>query len=287
MNYSAQLLNVLAASDTVSTIVIAPNAPPVSRTSDGIRVAMNVVLDAADVLDTLTTLRAQGGRNDSVSLSGSGTFVFGIRDVGRIRVSHVTQRGSKVARITRIPFRIPDLDAICENAPALDKLLSATDSSPGTFVAVCGPSSLKNGLFVYSLLNKINQTRKKLLFILERALTFLMAHGNSIVVQTELSADVKTLEDGMDDAFLIEPDLIYVGDVRLNDQLPGVTHAIQSRISTVVSSATMDGCALLNTFILPRRQQPGVLEPPVYTVKVTPVPDGRVSVDVSEAPASG
>jgi len=266
--------------------VIAPKAPPVSQTADGLQVAMTVVLDAADVLDTLTALRGRAARTDTLALAESETFTFGIRDVGRIRVSYITQRGTKVVRISRIPSRIPDPDAVCEDPAALDRLFKAISSPQGGFLAVWGPSCQANSLLVYALLGKVNRTQRRLLYILERALSFLMAHGNSIVVQAELNAEVKTLQRGLDDALLREPDLIYVGDIRPDDDLPMLVHAIHSRIVAVVSSVTMDGSMLLRKFAPAHASPQGFVEPPACAVRVTPAAAGRVSVEFTAAPAA-
>ena len=59
MNRSSDILDYLAGSDETNSVILAPNAPPVVHDAGDLRVVLNFVLTAEDVMDTFAGLRAQ------------------------------------------------------------------------------------------------------------------------------------------------------------------------------------------------------------------------------------
>ena len=92
MNRSDDLLKYLSTTDDPVAIIVTPNAPPVNRTSAGIRVALNLVLDPGDVFETLTALYAKASHSGLATLQQSGTFSFSLREVGRMGQLHHAER---------------------------------------------------------------------------------------------------------------------------------------------------------------------------------------------------
>jgi twitching motility protein PilT len=285
LNYSSEILKFLSSKDTGGALLVAPNAPPVTRTCDGIQVAMNAVLDADDVMDTLAAFVAQAQQGSPASIPDSGSFSYGIKGVGRVRVSYMTQRGTKVLAVIRIPCRIPDLQEVCDNLSFQDSLLS-TIGRRG-IIAVSGPSSVSNSLFVYALLNHLNKSVRKLIFILERHLTFLVSHGECIVIQTELTDHARSFEAGLQGGLILEPDIVYVGDIRAGDEIPSLAHAVRAGVCTIVSSVGL-GNGTLSEQCACTAASPGDDPPaPCLLVKVLPAAGGKISVQVSEKSHAG
>ena len=235
MNRSADILDYLSENKDSEVIIIAPMAPPVDRSPQGLRVALHQILDASDVADTLDALYNRSTGLEESQISGSGTFSFGLKDVGRFRVSYTTQRGSKVVSITRVPVAVPDLDDLSSDREEVGQVLDFLTSGVGG-VCVYGPSVAKNSLLVYSLIQQINQSERRIIFCIERVLNCLMQHSNSIIVQSELSVDVPSIEEGIDTGLRFAPDIMYVGDVRTTDELDMVTRSMESGIATIFTS---------------------------------------------------
>jgi len=278
MNQTAAILDYLAKCETPCVVLLAPNAPPVRRTERGVEVALNAVLDAASVADTLDGLAAKTDKG-KLDFDENGTFCFGVPDVGRIRVSYATQRGSRIVSVANIPFRVPRLDDVCDDSSAANRLVKIVSSGQMGMLAVTGPSLLSNSMLVYALLQEVNQTKRSIIYILERRLTYLMAHADSIVIQSELGRDVKSLQEGLESASLFDPDTIFAGDIRLTDDLPGLRHAVASSIFAVVSSVSVTAEALFDRFC-PKPGEGGVAAR-LYSrskVNVLPAPGGKLSV---------
>ncbi|MBM4143291.1 MAG: hypothetical protein FJ225_06835 [Lentisphaerae bacterium] len=248
MNRSGDILNYLSKQQGPAEIIIAPNAPPVTRVLAGVELALNVVLDSADAMDTLMALRARSAQPETAALPQAGSFSFGVPDVGRFRVAYVTQRGSKAVRIVRVPFTVPDIDSISRDPRLLRRLSDAMLSRRRGVVAICGTSAIANSKLAYALLRCVNDKLRAVICVLERSLTYLMAHGNSIVVQTELGIEVPALDDGVRNAFLLEPDVIFVGDLWPADEVPSLARAIEGGTLTVLSSVALSGEELLRRF---------------------------------------
>lgn len=283
MDYSKEILNYLTQTDGLGNIVIAPQAPPINKRGQDIRVALNMVLSAQDVNDTIAALRNQASATEAVAPLGvSGVFSFGIRGMGRFRVSYAKQRGSRIASIVRIPSTIPDPESLSNTPAAMAALSEALQASAqGGILAVFGRSAIDNSILVYSLLHKINATERKVIYILERSLTFLMGHENSIVIQMEMNTDVQSMEEGVQKAFLFQPDIMYVGEIRPTDELPSLVHTAESGVTTVISSVASDEIMLLSRFRMQFKEPSGRFVRLIKKMaRVSQGSDGRLSVEI-------
>lgn len=280
MNRSAELIAHLAEEDAPDEIIIAPSAPPVTRSVNGVQLALNIVLDPGDVADTLIALRERSPAAQGQPLSAYGTFSFGIRDVGRLRVSYSTQRGSKAFRIIRVPFAEPETEDVCENSAMITDLAKMIASGEGGLVGVFGPSAVANATFVYAVLRAVNSSARRVIHILERSLTYLMAHDNSIVIQAEVGSDVDTIEEGVRNALLLDPDVLYVGDIWPSDNVPSLSHAIEACSFTIVSGVSPGRDSLLERFRRIGTGPDSSLESILrQMIKVVPKADGRVAAE--------
>jgi twitching motility protein PilT len=241
VNRSQDILDYLALESTPATVVLAPNAPPVAHARGELRVIQSYVLSASDVLDILMVFKGQASNPD---LGSSGTFSFGRREIGRIRVNYLTQRGSKIVSVERIPFDIPSLDALCEDRAAVEVLLDAARREQGGVVAVSGPDRAANGTLVYALLERLNQSMRRLIAIVENPLTYLMVHRNSIVIQCDVGTDAPTIGQGVRGVLMLQPQLLYVGGVQSPEDALSLRHALHEGRLIVVSSAMLDAAAM-------------------------------------------
>jgi len=287
MNRSTDILEFLCSTDDITTVVVTPNAPPIVRRPIGVDVALSTVLDAADVQETLMAFRAQAPRGKNEGLERSGAFSFGIRKMGRFRVTHATQRSTKVFAITRIPSTIPDIAAICDDGDALEGIAAALNSPGPGVLAVYGPNATSNSLLIYSVLQKVNHEARKIIYVLERALTFLMAHDNSIVVQREIETDVDTFEEGVRNALAFAPDILFLGDVLPDDDIPSAAHAVESGILTILSSVTLDAGSLVRKLSLPSPDEGMLPTLSVNAVKVLPLTSNHLKIELFRTDVPG
>lgn len=283
MKRASEIIEFLSQPDAPRALLLAPNAPPVSRGLHGIEVAMNIVLDGGDIYDTLSALLVQAGGREDKPLRDSGSFSFAVPSVGRFRVHYATQRGTKVARIEVIPFNIPTVAECCEDPEVGNAAAALVASGRPGMLAVTGPHAASNSMLVYALLRSVNESQRAVVYAVERTLSYLIAHGESIVIQTELGADLASLEQGISNALLFDPSILFVGDVRPADALPSLTHAIGSGVMSIASSVSIPGTSLLQQYMPAAMLAPTVAGTIVRcTLHVAPREKGRIAVKLME-----
>jgi len=124
-------------------------------------------------------------------------------------------------------------------------------------VVVIGRSYVIHNLFSYSLLREICDRRSGLVYVLERPITYLLKHSNSIVVQREVGVDVDTFEEGIEEALLLSPEIIYVSDMMIKDALRSVRKLFDVPILTLLSITASNVQALRRTFEIFLREESG------------------------------
>ena len=241
MDYTKQLFAYFQKDQTRQHLIIAPNAPPIERSPSGVSVAIDAILDDTDIRDTLMSLQTFGEGNAITETrkaeldKASATFCLSIKDVGRFRVSYLTQRGSKAMLMARIPYSIPSCESLKLEPASVERLLKVLRNPKGGIVAVFGPSSGANSKLVYSLLKQINNQDRCIMVIQERELTHLMRHDNSIVIQRELGSDCESMDEGIREGLDMMPHIMFVGDLLLSDSLPALVRAVETHASLVLS----------------------------------------------------
>jgi len=236
MNAWAEVVRILAEDKELRELIIAPNAPMVSPRAEGCKVIGNSVFSAADVQETLTTAATHASGRRSGDQGQSGILCLGLQDVGRIHISYFMQRGSRVIRIVRVPFDVPTIDTVCANQMQVRELVQAIGALRHKTLLVYGSSHMANSQFIYAILDGLNNTHRQVIFIAERMLSFLLSHDNSIVIQVEVPIDAPSLEDAIQNAFLLEPDVAYLGDIRVADELPSLPELINAVPCTILST---------------------------------------------------
>jgi twitching motility protein PilT len=237
VNYAVKILNYLASQDGFSQVLLAAGAPPIDKRNRDIHIVINAVLAPDDIRDTLATFASHVRRTGVPDLGHQGVFAFGLPNLGRFRVHHLTQRGSDLVAIQKVPFGVPPLETLLKEPsaiPALDALMAPDPT--GGIILVVGPSAAGNVQFAYSLLARVNDRENRVLLILEQNLSFLLGHKNSVVIQIEAGTDIPTIAEGLQSGLLLSPDILYVKDAKTRGEILGAMTAAEAG-SLVVASA--------------------------------------------------
>lgn len=246
MNIAPEILNYLAERREFTEVILAPKASPVERRDKRIDKIMDVILSPEDIRDTLISLRSHTPTSLG-PLGREGFFSFGLPEVGRIRVTYLTQRGSYVVSIVKVPYSIPLLEAIVSNREDLSALYREIRDTSG-ILAIIGRSYVIHNLFSYSLLKEICERESGLVYVLERPITYLIKHSNSIVIQREVGVDVDTFDEGIEEALFLHPEIIYISDIVIKDALRSVRKLFDIPILTILSVTASSVEALRRSF---------------------------------------
>ncbi len=246
MNIAPEILNYLAERREFTEVILAPKASPVERRDRTINRIMDVILSPEDIRDTLVSLRSHTPTSLG-PLGKEGFFSFGLPEVGRIRVTYLTQRGSYVVSIVKVPYDIPPLKELVSNREELENLFEVLRRTNG-ILAIIGKSYVIHNLFSYSLLKEICDREPGLIYVLERPITYLIRHSNSIVVQREVGVDVDSFDEGIEEALFFHPEIIYISDITMKDAFRSVRKLFDIPILTILSVTASSVEALKRSF---------------------------------------
>jgi twitching motility protein PilT len=238
------------------------------------------------VEETLAGVVMRSSGKKETHLSQAGILCVGVRDVGRLRICHFTQRGSRVLRIIRIPFEVPTIGAICSEPAQVQAIAEAIGTRRHRAVLIFGSSQSANSQVAYALLNEINNTRKQVLYIVEPTLSFLLAHHNSLVVQTEIQTDVASMEEALKLAFLLEPSVVHLGDVKVTDDLSSLRQLFLTDVCTLLTTLADDPASLLARLAPPPASTQESPHPAIL-LKVWPEVDGKIRTEARPWSRSG
>ncbi len=210
MNYAHHIISYLSANEDITEIYLVPKAFITEKRGQKLVRVSDTLLTPEDIRDTLVALRSHTPFALG-PLGREGIFSFGIQNVGRFRVKYITQRGSYVVYILKTPYHIPSLGKLCPDKSAVSKLEEIIRLYSSGIVLFEGKNHILVNTFIYSLLQNVCDNYSKIIFILESPLTFLLRHGQSLVVQREVGVDVDSFEEGLRDALYMNPHIIFMG----------------------------------------------------------------------------
>jgi hypothetical protein len=246
MDYAQKILDYFGEDESRHHLVVTPHAPPVERSPHDIDIALETIWDDTDIRDTIVGLKGCAEENTLIT-AGSGiqlelseSFCLSIKGNGRFRVTYLTQRGSMSFSIKRVPFIVHSCDELNINADIVERTLNVLCNPNGGIVAIFGPCADSNSKLAYAMLKRVNSTRRQIILVIERELTHLMRHDNSIVIQRELNSDCNSFNDGIRESLTMSPDMIFVGDIQATDSIPSMVRAAETGTSIILSLVASD-----------------------------------------------
>ncbi len=243
-----QIINYISNKKDTVEIYIVPNAAPMERSGNLLIKIIDSVLTSEDVRDTLVALKSHTPHALG-PLGREGSFSFGLHGIGRFRITYMIQRGSYVIHIVKTPHEVPWLQNLCEDISIIKKLENLVSHGPG-LLPIIGKNSIKATVFIYSLLKHICSNYTKVIFILEDPLSFLLRHDKSLVIQREVGSDVESFEEGLRDAILLNPDIIYIGfrGFLPSNELISIVRLIELNTTVVIHFPYMETSRFLQEF---------------------------------------
>ena len=243
MNYAPSILDFLSQSPDLTEVLLAPGALPMRRDYEGMSSIGDTVLSDQDVRDTLSTLIAH--TKAIAPGAKSGVFSFGMPQRGRFRVSFMTQRGTPVASVLKVPLEVPRLADLMADPAEAEQVQQKFLAFRSGLLLVTGESSLSANIFTYALLRAYSEALQRTLFIIEPNITFLLRHQRSLVLQCEIGVDVDDVEQGLRAALNLRPDLIYVRDIATVRDLALLSRAVHSQVFTVATIPILDVATIM------------------------------------------
>ena len=240
MNYAQKILSYLSESKRFSQMFLVAGAPPVEKVGQHFSIVINTVLTPEDIQDTLGFFQSQATQSERLKTEKQGIISVGIPNQGRFRIQYMTQRGSPFMVIRRLPFDPPKLETILADAGQAAMVDDMLTQSPGKIFFFTSTSQDSLSRIIYASLARLNDKKNKVVLVLDQELSYLMKHRNSIMIQVEVGTDVPTLSDGIRNALVLAPDLIYVNNPRTPEDFVDLMCAAQAGATVMASMVTVN-----------------------------------------------
>jgi len=190
-------------------VLLIPGYVPVLREEGKLERLSDKKLTPEDVRETLASLRQYFTGRTRLE-PDKGFFSFGLPNVGRVRVLYFLQRGSLILSVVKTPYTPPVFESVSDK-DTYERLKESISSKK--VVAVLASSYTYYSLFVASFLRSISEEKEWLIYTLERPVFYLFRHLRSLFIQREIGIDLENLEEGLREALILEPNLVYLNDV--------------------------------------------------------------------------
>ncbi|MGL4474118.1 MAG: PilT/PilU family type 4a pilus ATPase [Shewanella sp.] len=141
-------------------------------------------------------------------------FAFGVKDLGRFRVSAFWQRESAGCVMRRIETKIPDVDDL-KLPPILKDLVM---SKRGLIIMVGGTGTGKSTSLA-ALVGYRNGNARGHILTIEDPVEFVHDHRLSIVTQREVGIDTDSFESALKSSLRQAPDVILIGEIRTQETM--------------------------------------------------------------------
>ena len=182
-------------------------------------------------------------------------FSFGIKDVARFRANMFYQRGGIAAVFRRIPFTIPEFDAL-----KLPQILKKIINRPNGLILLTGPTGSGKSTSLASMLDILNREEHGHILTVEDPIEFVHAHKNCVVNQREVGVDTKSFGAALRRVLRQDPDYVLIGELRDNETIEQALvmaetgHLVFGTLHT--NNAVQSVNRIINVF--PPHQQPQV-----------------------------
>lgn len=213
MNLAPVILDRFKGEDNPAEVLLIAGTPPVLRKGKSFENLLERSITPEDIRETLAALRQHVAGKVKLEPE-KGLFSFGLSGIGRVRVIYFMQRGSLVLFVAKTPFNPPNLEEIIGEKEKIKELENCINEKK--LIKIVVPSNTVYILFTTSFLNYIGNKYQRVIYTLERPLSYLLKHSQSIFIQREVGIDVNNIEEGMREAVMVEPDLVYINDMYCN-----------------------------------------------------------------------
>lgn len=169
---------------------------------------------------------------------------YGVSGVGRFRVNLFYQRGTLAGVFRFIPFKIPSLEEL--NLPPVIETIAL---KPRGLVLVTGITGSGKSTTLATMVDIINQKRRKHIITIEDPIEFLHSDKNSSIVQRQVGYDVPDFASGLRGALREDPDVILVGEMRDRETISTALEAVETGHLVMSTLHTKDATETINRII--------------------------------------
>ncbi len=193
--------------------------------------------DAADIVKSLMS----DVQYREYEEKGELDFSYSVPGSQRFRVNAYHQRNTCCVALRCISATVPPMETL-----GLPPIVSELANKNSGLVLVTGPTGSGKSTTLASIVDKINNTKKKHIITLEDPIEYLFRHNMSIVNQREIGSDTRSFANALRACLRQDPDVILVGEMRDFETISialtaaETGHLVLSTLHTIGAAATID-----------------------------------------------
>ncbi len=150
-------------------------------------------------------------------------FPYEIKGISRFRVNVARAFGRPSMTIRLIPAEIPTFAKL-----GLPSNVENFTKFENGIVLVTGVTGSGKSTTIASILDYINQTKRKHIITIEDPIEYIYTSQKSIFTQRQVGVDTKDFVDGLKYALRQDPDIILVGEIRDMETVRNALHAAET-----------------------------------------------------------
>ena len=176
-----------------------------------------------------------------IETSNDFDFSYEIKGVSRFRVN-VCSRMYKKGMVIRV---IPLEPLSLENLHLPPAVASFADYNQG-LILVTGPTGSGKSTTIASLIDLINENKKRHIVSVEDPIEFVYANKKCIVSQRQVGFDTENFYTGVKYALRQDPDIIFIGEIRDMETLDAALNAAETGHLVISTLHTNDAIQTIN-----------------------------------------
>ncbi len=159
---------------------------------------------------------------------GAHEYSFEDPELGRFRATAFAANGMWSLTLRVVPVQVPSFADL--RLPPVMKTLAQV--RPG-LVLITGPTGAGKSTTAAALLNAMAQQENLHIVTVEDPIEYRLATSSSCLTQREIGRDTVDVRSGLVEALRMDPDVIFVGELRTEDAFEVALHAAETGICVV------------------------------------------------------
>jgi twitching motility protein PilT len=240
MTYIDEVLSKVATEEGVSDVHVTVGVPIVLRKHGELIYFDEKKLMPDDTKDIVKSLMSDIQYKEYEE-KGELDFSYSVPGSQRFRVNAYHQRNTCCVALRCISATVPPMETL-----GLPPIVSELANRNSGLVLVTGPTGSGKSTTLASIVDKINNTKKKHIITLEDPIEYLFRHNMSIVNQREIGSDTRSFANALRASLREDPDVILVGEMRDYETISialtaaETGHLVLSTLHTIGAAATID-----------------------------------------------
>ena len=169
---------------------------------------------------------------------------YGVKDLGRFRVSIFRQRGTARMVIRNVPFKVPNFEDL--NLPEAVAKIAHYERG---LVLITGVAGSGKSSTLAAIIDDINRRENKHILTIEDPIEYLIRDRKSLITQREIGVDSRSFGAALRAGLRQDPDVILIGEMRDRETIEAALLAAETGHLVLSTLHTLDATETINRIL--------------------------------------